>query len=115
MHDSLSKLAALPDATKVYPAHEYTLSNLHFALTVDPGNPVLAIRMSRDQKLREQNLPTLPSTMSLERASNPFLRADAPAVRQAAVHWSGDRCMTLSRCLLRCGNGKTAFKTMTIS
>lgn len=89
MHDSLRKLAALPDATKVYPAHEYTLSNLHFALTVDPGNPVLAIRMSRDQKLREQNLPTLPSTMSLERASNPFLRADAPAVRQAAAHWSG--------------------------
>lgn len=89
MHDSLAKLAALPDATKVYPAHEYTLANLRFALTVEPGNPVLAIRMSRDLKLREQNLPTLPSTISLERASNPFLRAHEPAVRQSAAHWSG--------------------------
>ncbi|MGC0154341.1 hydroxyacylglutathione hydrolase [Chromobacterium vaccinii] len=80
---SLKKLARLPPETKVYPAHEYTLSNLRFALAADQHNPILAMRQSRDAALRERGLPTLPSTIALELASNPFLRCDEPAVRDS--------------------------------
>ncbi|MCD4484709.1 hydroxyacylglutathione hydrolase [Chromobacterium vaccinii] len=80
---SLKKLARLPPQTKVYPAHEYTLSNLRFALAADQHNPILAMRHSRDSALRERGLPTLPSTIALETASNPFLRSGEPALREA--------------------------------
>jgi hydroxyacylglutathione hydrolase len=80
MLDSLAKLAALPDATKVYCAHEYTLSNLRFAREVDPGNPELLARIEREQAKRAQDLPTVPSTIGLEKATNPFLRYDTPAI-----------------------------------
>ncbi|QEL54382.1 hydroxyacylglutathione hydrolase [Chromobacterium paludis] len=89
MLDSLKKLAALPPQTKVYPAHEYTLSNLRFALAAEPANPVLAMRQSRDQALRERGQPTLPSTLALEVASNPFLRCGEPGVRESLLRQGG--------------------------
>lgn len=80
MVDSLTKLAALPGNTLVYCAHEYTVSNLQFALAVDPNNPILQARLADAQAKREQGLPTVPSTMTLEKATNPFLRYGEPAI-----------------------------------
>lgn len=74
MWHSLSKLAALADHTKVYCAHEYTLANLRFAQVVDPDNRELALRIVSDTQTRAQNQPTIPSTIGLETATNPFLR-----------------------------------------
>jgi hydroxyacylglutathione hydrolase len=74
MWDSLQKLARLPADTKVYCAHEYTLSNLRFARSVDPDNPELAARISRDTRMRMDSRPTIPSTVGDELATNPFLR-----------------------------------------
>jgi hydroxyacylglutathione hydrolase len=87
---SLDALAALPAATRVYCAHEYTLSNIRFALTVEPGNADLVERAARDSATRERGEPTLPSTIALERATNPFLRCDAPEVRAAIAGPSAD-------------------------
>jgi len=78
MIDSLDRLASLPGETQVYCAHEYTLANLRFAMTVEPGNPALAARQKADDLKRELGLPTLPSTIALERATNPFLRVMEP-------------------------------------
>jgi hydroxyacylglutathione hydrolase len=86
MTSSLSKLAALPGDTRVYCGHEYTLANIRFAQAVEPGNDALAERMQRDTEKREQGLPTLPSTIALERKTNPFLRWSAPEVVAAAEH-----------------------------
>jgi hydroxyacylglutathione hydrolase len=85
MLDSLDRLAALPGDTRVCCAHEYTLSNLRFALTVEPGNGALQSHFSWCTRQREQDLPTLPVAMQTERAINPFLRSREPAVA-AAVH-----------------------------
>ena len=74
MVTSLDKLASLPDHTKVYCAHEYTLSNLRFALEVEPDNPSLQARMLAEQDKRQHQLPTVPSSIGLEKATNPFLR-----------------------------------------
>ncbi len=75
LHDSLTKLAALPPDTLVYCAHEYTLANLAFAQAAEPGNSAIGERLIRVRALREQGLPTIPSTIALERTTNPFLRA----------------------------------------
>jgi len=83
---SLNRLAALPDATRVCCAHEYTLSNLKFALEVEPDNAQLASYAAACTALRQQGQPTLPSRMSLERQINPFLRST-----QATVHASACR------------------------
>lgn len=91
MHDSLQKLAALPDATRVYCGHEYTLANIRFARAVDPANPVLAAREERARRLREAGHPTLPSTLGEERATNPFLRCAEPAVVESANKYLGAR------------------------
>lgn len=80
MHHSLTRLAALPDATQVYCAHEYTLSNLKFAREVEPGNVALLHRMEQEQAKRAEGLPTVPSTIGQERASNPFLRCGEAAI-----------------------------------
>ncbi len=77
---SLDKLAALPDETEVFCAHEYTLSNLRFALACDAGNDALIAWQREASALREQGRPTLPTTIAHERRVNPFLRADARAV-----------------------------------
>lgn len=81
MHASLMKLAALPSDTRVYCAHEYTLSNLRFAQAVEPANADLAGRVREAIATRERGQPTLPSSIALERATNPFLRVDLPSVR----------------------------------
>jgi hydroxyacylglutathione hydrolase len=91
MMASLAKLAALPDDTKVYCGHEYTLANIAFAQQVEPGNGALAARLARDRKLREAGKPTLPSTLGEERATNPFLRWSEPAVIDSANKYLGAR------------------------
>ena len=86
MHASLSKLMALPDATRVYCAHEYTQANARFAVTVEPGNTALIQRAVAIDAARARGEPTVPSTIGLERATNPFVRADVAefAARRAA-------------------------------
>ena len=81
MWQSLTKLAALPDETVVYCGHEYTESNLRFALTIDGSNPALIARGEEVKKLRAAGKPTVPTTIAAEKATNPYLRADDPAVR----------------------------------
>lgn len=80
---SLSRLAALPEATRVCCAHEYTLGSLRFARAVEPDNIDLQAYQLRAQALRQQQLPTLPSSIGLEKAVNPFLRTHLPAVALA--------------------------------
>ena len=91
MMGSLAKLAALPEATKVYCGHEYTLANIAFAQQVEPANGALAARLARDRQLRAQGKPTLPSTLGEERATNPFLRWAEPAVIESANKYLGAR------------------------
>ncbi len=86
MQQSLAALAALPSNTRVCCTHEYTLANLRFAMAVEPGNPALLERQREAMRLREAGLPTLPSSIELERATNPFLRWQASAVQTAARH-----------------------------
>ena len=81
---SLDLLAALPGETRVCCAHEYTLSNLRFALAVEPHNTALLHHTSLCERLRAQGQPTLPSTLALESEINPFLRTRIPAVAHAA-------------------------------
>ena len=85
MAASLEKLAALPDTTQVYCAHEYTLSNLRFALAVEPNNAALAQRIRIEQSKRDQGLPTVPSTIALEKTTNPFLRYRESAIVQSLI------------------------------
>ncbi len=84
MQASLALLAALPGATRVCCAHEYTLSNLKFALEVEPDNPLLLAYHSHCQGRRGQGLPTLPSTIETERQINPFLRSEQPTILASA-------------------------------
>ncbi len=84
MHASLNKLMALPDDTKVYCGHEYTESNLRFALSVEAKNPQLVARFERVQGLRTRGLSTVPSTMEEEKQTNPFLRWHSQEI-QASV------------------------------
>lgn len=80
MWESLSKLAALPPETLVCSGHEYTQANARFALTVDPDNSALISRVKAIDAARAANRPTVPSTLSEELATNPFLRAADPAI-----------------------------------
>jgi hydroxyacylglutathione hydrolase len=89
LYTSLTRLAALPGATQVYCTHEYTMSNLFFACTVEPGNAQLAEHMDRVKALRAAGTPSLPSTIELELRINPFLRTDQPSVRAAAAAQAG--------------------------
>ena len=89
MHESLSKLMRLPDDTRVYCGHEYTLANIRFARAADPGNPALAELEARAKKLRDRDLPTLPSTIAQEKATNPFVRCTDPAVVASANRHAG--------------------------
>ena len=77
MYDSLQRLAALPEATRIYCGHEYTLDNGRFALTVEPENPALVRRVEEVKAARERGEVTLPTTIALERATNPFVRASS--------------------------------------
>jgi len=80
MWDSLQRLRNLPDSTRVFCAHEYTRANAAFALAVDPGNPALHTRKRQVDELRNQDLPTIPARLGDEKRTNPFLRADDPAL-----------------------------------
>lgn len=82
MFESLNRLAALPLETKVYCGHEYTLSNARFALSVDPTNSALKERAAEVEKLRAGDKATLPTTIGLELATNPFLRWHDPVIRK---------------------------------
>ena len=89
MHDSLQRLAALPDNTLVYCTHEYTLSNLRFAQAVEPHNPVIAERLAQVTALRAAGHISLPSTLALEKLTNPFLRTGEILVTQKVDERNG--------------------------
>ncbi len=80
LHHSLQRLSQLPDTTRVYCAHEYTASNLRFALACEPDNSAVKQRIAATQQLRAANQITLPSTIALEKATNPFLRCTQPEI-----------------------------------
>lgn len=83
MWESLSKLAKLPADTRVFCGHEYTQSNGRFALTIEPNNEALKKRMIEVDNLRKQGLPTIPSTIGIERETNPFLRPSSKELRKS--------------------------------
>lgn len=85
MMASLQKLTALPASTQIYCTHEYTLHNIHFALTLEPSNASLVKRQHDTKALLAAGQPTLPSTLALELATNPFLRSHIPEI-QASLH-----------------------------
>lgn len=83
MWTSLQKLMALPPETSVYCAHEYTQSNARFALSVDPDNPALVARAHEIDALRAKGIPTVPTSIGLELATNPFLRPTSPTLQRS--------------------------------
>lgn len=91
---SLDRLAALPPETLCYCAHEYTQANLGFAQWVEPDNPDLKARVHHTQALRAQDRPTVPAPLSIELATNPFLRTRTPSVIAAAERRAGRRLST---------------------
>lgn len=88
MWDSLLKLRALPDDFKLYCGHEYTASNVKFALTIEPDNAALQARAAEVTKLRAEYKPTIPTLLGEEKRANVFLRADEPSVA-AKLHMKG--------------------------
>ena len=89
MHQSLSKFMRLPDDTKVYCTHEYTLSNIKFARAADPDNQALMDWEARARALREVDQVTVPTTIALEKATNPFVRCTTPGVIATASQRAG--------------------------
>ena len=83
MHRALNRIAQWPASTRLCAAHEYTLGNLRFARAVEPDNAALADYQRQCLQRRADGRPTLPSTIGLERAINPFLRSREPAVSRA--------------------------------
>lgn len=94
MLTSLDKLAALPPQTWVHCAHEYTLSNLRFAQAVEPGNVALQQWVVQAKALRQQNVPTVPTTLAHEHQTNPFLRCESPEVIASVTRQAGDLAST---------------------
>ena len=80
MWQGLTRLRALPDETKVFCGHEYSAANADFALSIDPDNPALIARAEHVRRLRDANQPTIPFLLGEDKAANPFLRADDPAL-----------------------------------
>lgn len=91
MHHSLNKLKECTDDTRVYCAHEYTLANLAFALAVEPDNETLIQRIVAAKKTREENRPTIPTTVGMEKATNPFMRSEIASIKNAAEKHSGQQ------------------------
>jgi len=83
MWSSISRLRQLPDDTRVFCAHEYTASNVRFAQSIEPDHAALAARAAEVTALRAAGTPTVPSTIAMEKAANPFFRADDPALQRA--------------------------------
>jgi len=94
MFSSLKRLAALPDDTVSYCAHEYTEANLRFAATVEPGNADIPSHQAAVHRLRLAGKPSVPSTLRVEKLINPFLRTMVPGVRQAAERQAGRKLET---------------------
>ena len=110
MLDSLDRLAALPGDTRVCCAHEYTLSNLRFALAVEPNNPRLKRHQQHCQALRAQNLPTLPSPLAQELEINPFLRSRLPAMRHVIASAIGKPTASDAEAFAQLREWKNQFK-----
>jgi hydroxyacylglutathione hydrolase len=110
MHDSLQRLAALPDATRVYCTHEYTLSNLHFARAVEPHNPAVAARFDEVSAWRAAGRISLPSSIALEKATNPFLRCGETSVKQIIDERNGARQRTAGEVFACLRSWKDQFK-----
>jgi hydroxyacylglutathione hydrolase len=104
MWNSLGKLKWLPSVTRVYCGHEYTQTNARFALTVDPDNAALVSRAAEVAQLRAAGKPTIPSTIGLENETNPFLRADEPAIARAVGLAGADPVQVFAEIRLRKDN-----------
>ena len=104
MWNSLGKLKWLPSNTRLYCGHEYTRTNARFALTVDPDNQALAERAEEVERLRAEGKPTIPSTIGLENETNPFLRADEPAIAEAVGMPGADPVKVFAEIRLRKDN-----------
>lgn len=89
LNHSLARIASLPSVTEIFCGHEYTLDNIGFAKWVEPDNPALLAREARTRRLRNENRPTVPSTLAEELDTNPFLRVKQPAVIDAACRQAG--------------------------
>lgn len=89
MLQSLDKIKKMRDNTLIYCAHEYTESNIRWALAVDPSNPDLLTWQKSAKELRKQNKPTIPTTLGQELRTNPFLRANQSVIQQAAEQYAG--------------------------
>lgn len=111
MHASLKRLAALPSQTQVYCTHEYTLSNLAFAVAVEPENLALLARLNAVRQLRVQNQPSLPSSLQIELDTNPFLRTDKPDVIRAAQSHSNQISSDPEQVFAVLRRWKDGFKT----
>lgn len=109
MFDSLSRLAALPEATQVYCAHEYTLSNLRFAQAVEPENPQVAARLAQVIAWREEERISLPSQIGLERQTNPFLRCGEASVERTLDQRGGAQARTSCESFAALRSWKNSF------
>jgi len=109
MAQSLCKLAGLPEKTEVYCGHEYTLANLRFAMALEPSNPALHARIRAEQAKRDSGIPTSPSTIALEKATNPFLRLLEPDVLHALRAHTGLSVGTPSESFEALRNWKDMF------
>lgn len=89
MYHSLSRIAALPESTKIYFGHEYSETNMAFAMTVEAENPLVRERFNKVKELVKLDFPTVPSTLLEEKQTNPFLRCDAPLIRESLGRDSG--------------------------
>ncbi|MET1254671.1 hydroxyacylglutathione hydrolase [Aliikangiella maris] len=96
MWQSLQKLASLPEDTLIYSAHEYTLSNLAFAKSVEPGNLQIHQHIKKVEQLRKQHQPSLPTVLGTEKAINPFLRAEIQQVIEFAQSQENQQPLTPS-------------------
>ena len=90
MWSSLQKLMKLPDETVIYCAHEYTEANADFAVTIEPNNDALLKRIEKVRGLRAQSMPTVPTTLGLEKSTNPFLRAGQNSIQRSVGMLGGE-------------------------
>lgn len=110
LHASLQRLKRLPEETRVYCTHEYTLANLAFAVVAEPGNEERDAWYERCRGLRAQGAPTLPSTIGREKRINPFLRTDEERVRHAVASHNGKTPNDALACFTALRNWKDGFR-----
>ena len=109
LYHSLTKLAKLPEPTEIYCAHEYTLANLNFAKAVEPANDAVLERLEWVKHLRQHNKVSLPSTLEIEKKTNPFLRCHTPLVKAAAENYCQHALATPSEVFAQIRNWKDNF------